>query len=359
MIRIPTSSSRIGSRVSSARLRARFAIGLRAGAIGLAVAAIVAAGARAAAAETLTSEPCPPLVAKAREGLPPGSTVTCRVHRSENRTIGNQTIAGTIDILKVDVVYPNGRLATLDLVPPPPPDKPVPVALSPTEKAITTPGAVRSTTFEHGDLNGSSGKGMALAFWVFAAITVVGALFVVSRRNLIAAVMGMVGSFLGIAAVYMMLYARFLAVVQLLVYAGAIMVLFVFVVMILNRPEDEPVAPSGRAGQALGSLAILYLVVRLVMLLVHVEPPNPETAMAAPQGVNMCTVWKDKSCARSERLDWGSVGAVGTDLFNAGLFPFAALSRGLRRAGGGARAPARPVGPEDERARQRMEGGVA
>ena len=38
----------------------------------------------------------------------------------------------------------------------------------------------------------------------------------------------------------------------MLVYAGAIMVLFVFVVMILNRPEDEPVAPSGRAGQVLG-----------------------------------------------------------------------------------------------------------
>ena len=60
--------------------------------------------------------------------------------------------------------------------------------------------------------------------------------------------MGMVGSFFGIAAVYMMLYAHFLAVIQMLVYAGAIMVLFVFVIMILNRPEDEPVAPIGRVG---------------------------------------------------------------------------------------------------------------
>jgi NADH-quinone oxidoreductase subunit J len=157
----------------------------------------------------------------------------------------------------------------------------------------------------------------------------------------------------------MMLYARFLAVVQLLVYAGAIMVLFVFVVMILNRPEDEPVAPSGRAGQVLGGGAILYLVARLVLLLVHVEPPNPETAMAAPHGVNVCTAWKDKSCTRSERLDWGSVGAVGTDLFNAGLFPFEAISILLLLAVVGAIAIARPVGPEDERAKQRMEGGVA
>jgi NADH-quinone oxidoreductase subunit J len=328
----------------------------------LAIAAL--AGARSAAAQALTAEPCPPVVAKAREGLPPGATVTCRVHRSANRTIDNgagprATVPGTIDVLKVDVVYPDGRLATLDLVPPPAADTPVVVDATPSEKAVNTPGAVRSTTFEHGDLRGSSGKGMAIAFWAFALITVVGALFVVTRRNLIAAVMGMVGSFLGVSAIYMMLYARFLAVVQMLVYAGAIMVLFVFVVMILNRPEDEPVAPSGRAGQALGALAILYLVVRLVMMLVHVEPPNPGTAMAAPQGVAVCTAWKDNSCVKSERLDWGSVGAVGTDLFNAGLFPFEAISILLLLAVVGAIAIARPLGPEDERAKQRMEGGVA
>ena len=58
----------------------------------------------------------------------------------------------------------------------------------------------------------------------------------------------------------MLLYAHFLAVIQMLVYAGAIMVLFVFVVMILNRPEDEPVAPSGRIGQVIGGAAIIYLV---------------------------------------------------------------------------------------------------
>ena len=46
-----------------------------------------------------------------------------------------------------------------------------------------------------------------------------------------------------------------------------------FVIMILNRPEDEPVAPSGRIGQGLGGLAILYLVGRLSMLLVHVRVP--------------------------------------------------------------------------------------
>src|SRR5678816_4665303 len=123
---------------------------------------------------------------------------------------------------------------------------------------------------------------MALLFWAFAAATLGGALFVISRRNLIAAVMGMVGSFIGVSAVYMMLYAHFLAVIQMLVYAGAIMVLFVFVIMILNRPEDEPVAPSGRIGQVIGGAAILYLVYRLVMLLIHVKT-TPQ-ALDAPAG---------------------------------------------------------------------------
>ena len=182
----------------------------------------------------------------------------------------------------------------------------------------------------HGDRVESRGKGMALMFWMFAAMTVGGALFVVTRRNLIAATMGMVGSFLGIAAIYMMLYAHFLSVVQMLVYAGAIMVLFVFVIMILNRPEDEPVAPSGRAGQVIGGLAIAYLVGRLVMLLWKVQPPGGDASLAAPKPT-------------PEGHDWGTVKAVGTDLFTGGLFPFEAISILLLVAVVGAIAIARPL----------------
>jgi NADH-quinone oxidoreductase subunit J len=184
--------------------------------------------------------------------------------------------------------------------------------------------------------------GTTLLFWAFAAATVGGALFVVTRRNLIAAVMGMVGSFMGIAAIYMMLFAGFMSVVQMLVYAGAIMVLFVFVIMILNRPEDEPVAPSGRAGQVLGGVAILYLVGRLVMLLIHVKPPNPTTAVAAPGPIEIKVPG-----GVSEKVDWGSVKAVGTDLFGPGLFPFEAISILLLIAVVGAIAIARPLHADD------------
>ena len=184
-------------------------------------------------------------------------------------------------------------------------------------------------------------KGMALLFWAFAAASVGGALFVVTRRNLIAAVMGMVGSFLGISAVYMMLYAHFLSVVQMLVYAGAIMVLFVFVIMILNRPEDEPVAPSRRIGAVVAGVAILYLVGRLIFMLIKVQPPNPAKAAAAPAPVNL----------RGEIVDWGSTKAVGADLFGPGLFPFEAISITLLVAVVGAIAIARPLKDDDDEPR--------
>jgi NADH-quinone oxidoreductase subunit J len=192
----------------------------------------------------------------------------------------------------------------------------------------------------HSDIVQSSGTGMALLFWLFAAVSVGGALFVVSRKNLIAAVMGMVGSFVGVSAVYMMLYASFLAVIQMLVYAGAIMVLFVFVIMILNRPEDEPIAPTGRAGQAIGGLAILYLVYRLAMLLIHIKLPNEATALMAPEQVQLPPI---KPGVPGELVDWGSVKAVGADLFGGGLFAFEAISILLLIAVVGAIALARPL----------------
>jgi NADH-quinone oxidoreductase subunit J len=295
------------------------------------VAGVAALGARPAAADDPHERPCqPPVEAGVRTALgtslAPGAHIVCPVYGPEVRIVDGKAVPEHPDVVTAEAALADGRIAKLDLTP---------------------DGKVRGMTYAHGDLVASSGKGMALLFWAFALAAVAGALFVISRRNLIAAVMGMVGSFLGIAAIYMMLYAQFLAVVQMLVYAGAIMVLFVFVVMILNRPEDEPVAPSGRAGQVLGGLAILYLIYRLICILMQVEPPNPTTAMAAPP-------------ATPEGYDWGSIRAVGTDLFGPGLFPFEAISILLLVAVVGAIAIARPLHAEDDDpAKARSEGGVA
>jgi NADH-quinone oxidoreductase subunit J len=176
--------------------------------------------------------------------------------------------------------------------------------------------------------------GMAIAFWLFALITVGGSIFVITRKNLITGVMGMVLTFFGIAALYMMLYAHFLAVIQMLVYAGAIMVLFVFVIMILNKPEDEPYASTGKAGKIVAGLAMAYLLFRLGQVLVSVDATVTAPQLAAP-------------AQTAQGYDWGSTAAVGWNLFTEYLFPFEAVSILLLVAVVGSIAIARPLKDDD------------
>lgn len=74
----------------------------------------------------------------------------------------------------------------------------------------------------------------AILFYLFAGMTVGLAMLVILQPNPIGAAIALVGSFFGVAALYVLMQAHFLAVMQILLYAGAIMVFFVFVVMLLN-----------------------------------------------------------------------------------------------------------------------------
>jgi NADH-quinone oxidoreductase subunit J len=325
------------------------ATAVRVAAITAVIVALGALGAADAAADEPLERRCQPAIeALVRAALPTSTVIHCPVRDPEYKIVENRSVATPPEVIEAEAVLRDGRIAT--------------VAVAPEQTEPKTDARVLGISYGHSDLTGSSGVGMAVLFWLFALASVAGAVFVITRRNLIAAVMGMVGSFVGIAAIYMMLYAQFLAVIQMLVYAGAIMVLFVFVVMILNRPEDEPVAPSGRAGQAIGALAILYLVYRLCAMLAHVEPANREVAMNAPAPLpEQCVEWRrdetvprrpgepaPQLCVRSVRPDWGSVSAVGTDLFGPGLFPFEAISILLLVSVVGAIAIARPLRPTDD-----------
>ena len=78
-----------------------------------------------------------------------------------------------------------------------------------------------------------------IAFYVFAAITVLGALAVVGQRNPVYSVVAIVGSFCGLSGLYVLLEAPFVAVVQIIIYAGAILVLFLFTVMLLNASRED------------------------------------------------------------------------------------------------------------------------
>ena len=79
----------------------------------------------------------------------------------------------------------------------------------------------------------------ALLFYSFAAVTVIGSLMVVTQKNPVYSVLSLIASFFGLAGLYVVLEAPFVAVAQIIIYAGAIMVLFLFTVMLLNAPRED------------------------------------------------------------------------------------------------------------------------
>ena len=84
-------------------------------------------------------------------------------------------------------------------------------------------------------------------FYLFGAATVASSLAVVTQRNPMHSVLWLIGSFVALAGLYINLDSPFTAVTQIIVYAGAIMVLFLFVVMLLNAPREDVPSPYGPA----------------------------------------------------------------------------------------------------------------
>ena len=73
-----------------------------------------------------------------------------------------------------------------------------------------------------------------ILFYTFAGITILCGLMTVTRRNPVASALWLIGAFFSLASIYTLLGAYFIGIIQILVYAGAIMVLFLFVIMLLN-----------------------------------------------------------------------------------------------------------------------------
>jgi NADH-quinone oxidoreductase subunit J len=78
-----------------------------------------------------------------------------------------------------------------------------------------------------------------IVFYIFGAVAVAASLLVIGQRNPIYSVLLLIASFGALSGLYVLLDAPFVAVIQIIVYAGAIMVLFLFVVMLLNAPTEE------------------------------------------------------------------------------------------------------------------------
>ena len=107
---------------------------------------------------------------------------------------------------------------------------------------------------------------MLTIFYIFAALSVFGALGVLFLKNPIHCALSLVGTFFCLGSIYVMLNAEFVAVIQVLIYAGAIMVLFLFVLMLLSSRDTEMSSNKWTVGKILAGLLSLGIFVQIAYL---------------------------------------------------------------------------------------------
>lgn len=122
-------------------------------------------------------------------------------------------------------------------------------------------------------------KNIAMVEWVFycfAALAISGALGTILSRKPMHSVLALIVTFFSLSGIYVLLNAQFLAVVNIIVYAGAIMVLFLFVIMFLNlRQESNELRNTSMVLAATVSGLLLVLMLVAVFRKAYIEPVSP------------------------------------------------------------------------------------
>ncbi len=143
----------------------------------------------------------------------------------------------------------------------------------------------------------------ALLFWTFTSIAVAGAAGVILARNPVNGALSLVGSFFALAGLFLLLEAQLVAAMQVLVYAGAIMVLFLFVIMLLNLGPKDLGASRFGVGKALGAVAAAATTALLLRVVGHLDPTKAAVSN-----------------------DFGTVAGVGRLIYTTYALPFEVVS---------------------------------
>ena len=144
---------------------------------------------------------------------------------------------------------------------------------------------------------------MELIFFIlFGAIATGGAIMVVTRRHPMASALYLILTLFAVAALFVLRQAHFLAAIQVIVYAGAVVVLFIFVIMLINVPEDKLPVERTTALRVLGVVAAGLLILESAVIARRFGMPKLPAA------------------------DSGSVEAVGRALFTDYLLAFEVTS---------------------------------
>jgi NADH-quinone oxidoreductase subunit J len=143
-----------------------------------------------------------------------------------------------------------------------------------------------------------------LLFWLLAVIALVASVSMIIQRNPVHSALFLIVTLLSLAGLFLLLHAHFLAVIQIIVYAGAIMVLFLFVIMLLDIRRTE-VAPSRvRLQKSLGILLGVIFFLETVLILRSGVIRDMAAQAASPPAP-----------------DFGTALALGRALFTGYLFP--------------------------------------
>ncbi|MDB5040874.1 MAG: dehydrogenase subunit [Candidatus Eremiobacteraeota bacterium] len=147
-----------------------------------------------------------------------------------------------------------------------------------------------------------------IGFWILSILLIASAVFCITAKKPVYSVVGLLVNFIALAAMYLTLQAEFLAVMQIVVYSGAILILFVFVIALLSsgvRPFD--VGPDKAPRIAIP--AILFGVAALGIIVVTAIRSNPAVVKATGQDTG-------------DAFAFGSVANFGEALFTTNLLPF-------------------------------------
>ena len=144
-------------------------------------------------------------------------------------------------------------------------------------------------------------------FYVLSAVAIASALLMVTRRSPVISALYLILNFFCLAGLYLTLHAQFIAVIQIIVYAGAIMVLFVFVIMLLNLGDERKL----REGLSYKKVVAVVLSAGLLTELIYI----------------LETSWSVLPSSQYDRAtEIGTVEYIGHQLYSGYLFPFEVTS---------------------------------
>lgn len=145
---------------------------------------------------------------------------------------------------------------------------------------------------------------MAIAFYIFAFLSILGGVLMVTRKNPLSSAFSLILSLVAVAGLFAMLLAEFIFILQILVYAGAIMVLVIFTIMLLNLKSEEI------RETPVGKFQVVFLII-----------------VCAACAFGFIEIFSDIPAADvAAAKDFGSIEQVGRLMLGDYLFPFEVIS---------------------------------